>query len=353
MTIKLDQLTSFEPLPSPGFAGWLAEMNVSIGFGRRDSIVLVGRSRNDELRVDSADFGNIGGMAVDGDSMWLSTGFQMWRFENALLDGAENDDGVDRFFIPQFGATTGNLVIEDIAIGEDKQPVFTSFRFACIAQLSEELSFTPLWMPAWVSRLAPDFRSPITGLAMRDGKPGFATAIANTDKSNAWKKNRASSGLIVDLSEDRVIADSLSMPYTPRWFRDRLWFTEAGQGRLNTVNATTGEVETIVELPTFLRGLSFIDRYAVVAGSGSRSDELLDGLPIGERLDAAGQRSELGIWVIDTDTGEVVHRLGIEGTGRECLSVVAFEGARRVGIINPNSPRVQNFVTYDRDWDPT
>lgn len=207
MTIKLDLLTSFEPLPSPGFADWLAEMNVSIGFGRRDSIVLVGRSRKDELRVDSADFGNIGGMAVDRDSMWLSTGFQMWRFENALLDGAENDDGVDRFFIPQFGATTGNLVIEDVAIDDDQQPVFTSFRFACIAQLSEELSFTPLWMPAWVSRLAPDFRSPITGLAMRDGKPAFATALGNTDKSNAWKKKRASSGLVVDVSEDRVIAD--------------------------------------------------------------------------------------------------------------------------------------------------
>ena len=44
-----------------------------------------------------------------------------------------------------------------------------------------------------------------------------------------------------------------------------------------------------------------VGRWAVVAGSGSRWDDIVSGLPVGERLAASGRRPAMGLFVIDTD----------------------------------------------------
>jgi hypothetical protein len=143
------------------------------------------------------------------------------------------------------------------------------------------------------------------------------------------------------------------MPYSPRWFEGALWFCNAGRGQLLRFDFSSKTLDVICELPTFVRGLDFVGPYAVVAGSASRFGDLLDGLPLGERLAASGSRPEQGLWVIDTSSGEVVHRLSIDGTAREVFSVVAFHGRRRVGLISPNDDELQVVVSYDRGWTGT
>ena len=55
------------------------------------------------------------GLAGDGQTLWMSSLYQLWRFENALAPG-ELHQGCDRLFVPQAGYTTGDIDIHDIAL---------------------------------------------------------------------------------------------------------------------------------------------------------------------------------------------------------------------------------------------
>ena len=122
----------------------------------------------------------------------------------------------------------------------------------------------------------------MSGVVVRDGAPAFVTLLGCEDEAGAWRRNRAAGGAIVDVVSDEVVANGLAMPFSPRWHEGRLWFTQAGTGELCVVD-DDDSVTPVIGLPTFLRGLAFVGPYAVVAGSGSRSVDLVDGLPIGDR----------------------------------------------------------------------
>jgi hypothetical protein len=50
--------------------------------------------------------------------------------------------------------TTGDLDIHDVAIDRDGRPIFVATAFGCVATVSERASFTPLWRPPFLSKLA-------------------------------------------------------------------------------------------------------------------------------------------------------------------------------------------------------
>ena len=351
MTVGLDRLGYFETVASEGFAEWLAGQDISLVLARQAELVLVGRTPAGELRVDVIDGPPVGALAADVGTLWMVTNFQVWRFEDGLEAGAVTDAGNDAFFLPQVGATVGGLQVSDIGVRADGSPVLASHRFSCLATLADGLSFEPLWLPRWVTALVPEERSPISGLAMHDGAPGFVTLLGCTDEPDRWRSERAAGGAIVDVGADEVVAGGLSMPFHPRWHDGRLWFTQAGTGELCVVEADN-TVTVVAGLDTFVRGLDFVGPYAVVAGSGSRSVALIDGLPVGDRLIAADRRPEQGVFVIDTRTGAVAHRLTIEGTGREVPAMVVLSGLRRPTLIAPADQELQTTVAYDRSWDP-
>jgi len=352
MTSGLHRLGTFETIPSESFVEWLAEADVALAFTRRNELVTVGRNREDSLRIDTIAMGRVGGMAWQDRSLWLATAFQVWRFVDALTPGTTTDDGHDVFLLPQVGCTTGSLIVDDLAV-IDGIPLLALGRFSCLATLSETVSFRPLWMPAWISQLADDSRSPVTGVAVRDGECTHVTVSCTSDAPDGWHgADRATAGVLVDVRSDAVVARGLSMPYSPRWHSGRLWFCDAGRGRLMALDPASSELQVITELPTFARGLDFIGDFAIVAGSVSRSGDLFDGLPLATRLNDLGKRPEQGLWVIDTQTGKVVHRLTIDGTGREVFAVVAFPGVRSVGAVAPDDDELQVMVAYDSTWNP-
>ena len=165
------------------------------------------------------------------------------------------------------------------------------------------------------------------------------TLLGCTDEPDRWRSERATGGAIVDVGADEVVAGGLSMPFCPRWHDGRLWFTQAGTGEVCVVE-DDDTVTVVARLDTFVRGLNLVGPYAVVAGSGSRSISLIEGLPIGDRLIAADRRPEQGVFVIDTRTGEVAHRLTIEGTGREVPAMTVLPGRASTGADRPGRPGV-------------
>ena len=159
---------------SPHLSSWLAEHQVSLAFTtyQTGKLFLLGRHPDGRLAVFERSFNRAMGLWADGQTLWLSTLYQLSRFENLLRPG-EGYQGYDRLYVPKTASTTGDLDIHDIAIDADGRPLFVATAFGCIATLSERWSFKPLWRPSFLSRLAAEDRCHLNGLALAEGRPRY------------------------------------------------------------------------------------------------------------------------------------------------------------------------------------
>ncbi len=75
-----------EVTASPHFAHWLAEQQVSLAFTTYQSgkLFLLGRRPDGVLAVFERTFSRAMGLWADGQTLWLGTQYQLWRFENVL-----------------------------------------------------------------------------------------------------------------------------------------------------------------------------------------------------------------------------------------------------------------------------
>jgi uncharacterized protein (TIGR03032 family) len=144
---------------SPHLAGWLAQERLSLAFTtyQTGKLFFLGLRPDGGLAVFERTFSRAMGLWADGQTLWLGTLYQLWRFENALRPG-EAHQGHDRLYVPRAGFTIGDLDVHDIAVDASGRVVFVATRFGCLATLSERRSFTPLWRPPFVSRLAAEDR---------------------------------------------------------------------------------------------------------------------------------------------------------------------------------------------------
>ena len=249
--------------------------------------------------------------------------YQLWRFENVLAAG-ELADGYDRLYVPQVGYVTGDLDIHDVAVDADGEVVFVNTLFGCLARPSATHSFTPVWRPPFVSRLAAEDRCHLNGLALKDGRPAYVTAVSQSDVADGWREHREGGGCVVDVAANEVVATGLSMPHSPRWYRDQLWVLNSGTGFLGTVDPSTGTFTEVAFCPGYLRGLSFHGNYAVVALSRMRQNRTFTGLPLDKNLADRQAEPRCGLQVIDLSTGDTVHWLRIEGIVEELYDVVTL-----------------------------
>ncbi len=285
---------------SPHLSTWLAEQQVSLAFTtyQTGKLFLLGRHPEGRLAVFERTFNRAMGLWADGQTLWLSTLYQLWRFENLLRPG-ELYQGHDRLYVPKMANTTGDLDIHDVAIDDTGRPVFVATSFGCIATLSERSSFTPLWRPPFLSKLAAEDRCHLNGLALADGRPRFATAVSTSDVVDGWRDRRQSGGVVLEIPDGRVIASGLSMPHSPRLYRGRLWLHNSGTGHFGSIDPGGGRFEPLTFCPGYLRGLAFVGDYAVVGLSRPRDDKTFGGLALEEELAKRSADARCGLLIID------------------------------------------------------
>ena len=128
--------------------------------------------------------------------------------------------------------------------------IFVNTLFGCLATFSPRASFQPLWRPPFLSALVPEDRCHLNGLAMRDGRPAYVTAVAASDVADGWRDRRRDGGCVIDVASGGIVASGLSMPHSPRWYRDRLWVLNSGTGEFGSVAAGGGDLRTrLVDFP--------------------------------------------------------------------------------------------------------
>jgi uncharacterized protein (TIGR03032 family) len=312
------------------FPQWMQEQQLSLGLTtyQAGKLFLLGLQPDGRLSVFERTFNRCMGLWSDSQTLWMSSLYQIWRFENVLEPG-QNASGYDRLYVPQVGYVTGDLDIHDIAVESSGRVIFVNTLFGCLATLSESHSFVPLWKPPFISRLAAEDRCHLNGLAIENGKAKYVTATSQSDVADGWRDRRRDGGCVIDVENDAIVASGLSMPHSPRVYRDKLWLLNSGTGHFGYVDLITGRFEKVAFCPGYLRGLSFHGDYAIVGLSKSRDNRTFSGLELDDNLKGSDAEPRCGLQVIDLRTGDTVHWIRIEGIVTELYDAVVLPGVKR------------------------
>ncbi len=336
---------SLEISCSRQFSSWLAEQHLSLAFTtyQAGKLFFIGLQPNGQLSVFERTFERCMGLCAAGSSLYMSSLYQLWRFENTLT-GGQTHGGYDCLFVPQVGYITGDLDIHDLAIA-DSSLIFVNTLFSCLATVSEQYSFVPLWQPSFISKLAAEDRCHLNGLAMRDGQPRYVTAVSRSDVADGWRDRRRDGGCVIEGSRNAVILEGLSMPHSPRWYRDKLWLLNSGTGEFGYADLERGTFEAISFCPGYLRGCAFSGDFAIVGLSKPRQNKTFSGLPLDETLQQKNAEPRCGLMVIDLRSGDIVHWLRLEGIVEELYDVVVLPGVRRPMAIGFKTDEIRRVVT--------
>jgi uncharacterized protein (TIGR03032 family) len=331
------------------FPGWLADAGGSLAISTYQSgkVILIGTNRQAErLSIFDRTLDRPMGLAFRDSRLVVASSIQITSFVDAA-HGTPGAAGYDALFVPQSATYTADLDVHDVAFDAEGRLVFVNTLFSCLATTSETHSFKPLWKPPFISRLAPEDRCHLNGLAMRDGKPAFVTCVAETDLADGWREHRTGGGVVIDVASGEVVCRGLSMPHSPRLHGGKLWVLNSGAGEVGTVDLGTGRFEPLAFCPGYLRGLDFVGPYALVGLSEPRENRTFAGLPLQDRLAAAKAGPRCGVYVIDTRTGDVAHWLRLEGVVSELYDVIALPGLARPMMIGFKSDEIRRTVSVE------
>jgi uncharacterized protein (TIGR03032 family) len=335
---------------SRGFESLLASTGGSLAFTtyQAGKLFLLGLKPDGKLSVFERTLPRCMGLAAsaDGRRLILGTHFQLYRLDDALK-GARPREGFDALYVPRLAWITGDLDIHDVAFGANDRPVFVNTRFSCLATASDGYSFRPLWWPKFISRLAPEDRCHLNGMAAQDGHPRYVTAVAVSDVADGWRDRRADGGVLVDVESNEILLSGLSMPHSPRLHQGRLWLLNSGAGELGHVDLAARRFMPIAFCPGYARGLVFAGELAFVGLSLARENRTFRGLPLDGALQAKGADPRCGIITVDIRTGDTVGWIRLEGVVKELYDIAVLPGIRRPSALGFRTDEITRIISVD------
>lgn len=334
---------------SPGLAGFLAGNNLSIGFTSYQTgrLYLVGHGANGKLALHEAVYPQAMGVTGDGDRIYLGTLTQIVRMENVLGPSQRANEAHDKVYVPRNMQTTGNIDIHELGIRDNGRIIIVNTRYSCLCEPSMTHSFKPVWKPEFISKLAPEDRCHLNGLAMVDGQPKYVTAVCRSDVVDGWRDRRDDGGIIIDIDNDAIMAEGLSMPHSPRVHNGRLWVLNSGTGELGWIDPSAKAFVSLAFFPGFLRGLAFHNDYAFVTLSKPRNGRF-EGLALDDRLKDKDADAWCGVQIVSLSTGDVIQWLRFDGAITELFDICVLPGVRNPITLGPQSVEIRDFVTIEQ-----
>jgi len=336
---------SIECSAPPSFQAWLAQSGGSLAIStyQAGKVAMIGWDGR-QITLLMRQFDKPLGMASLGNRLALATRHDLFVMANArplARDYLEDQPGrYDALYLPRVSYHTGDLNTHDITFDAEGLLLVAS-RFSCLARLTYDFSFTPIWKPPFVSDLVPEDRCHLNGLALCDGRPKYVTALGTTDTPGGWREGKATGGVLVDVETDEILVDGLAMPHSPRWHEDRLWVLNSGAGELLTVDPSSGRRDVVCQLPGYLRGLCFVGPYALVGLSKIREKHIFGGLPVQQRC----AKLLCGVAVVDVRSGQQVAMFEFTSGCEELYDIEFLPGIYRPMILNLEKPAVRQAIT--------
>lgn len=334
------------------FTSWLRDETISLAFTTYQSQLLLLLGINSQTRKLSAgvrQFGRAMGLYAtpDTERLYLSTKYQLWQLDNVLQPG-QSYKSCDRAYVPRIAYTTGDLDIHDVVLDRNGRLVFVCTLLNCLATVSDKFNCIPIWQPPFITKLVSEDRCHLNGLATVNGQPRYVTLVNPSDIVDGWRDKRRSGGCVMDVTSNEVIVKGLSMPHSPRFYRDKLWLLNSGTGEFGYIDPDRGQFEPVAFCPGYLRGLAFYEHFAIVGLSKVRSQGggVMSGLVLDERLRAQDVEPRCGLMVIDLMTGSIVHWLQLEGQISELYDVQVLPRVKRPMALGFQTDEISRLLKF-------
>lgn len=346
-TMKVDKSCS------RGLAGWLGSNHISLAITSYQSgrVYLVGSDKQGRVSFFERIFERAMGIVGNAQRMYLGGLYQVWRFENILRSNEIIHGQFDKCYVPRNAQTIGDLDIHELGIRKNGKVVFVNTKYSCLAELSPTHSFKAVWKPKFISKLAPEDRCHLNGLAMVDGRPKYVTAACRSDAVDGWRDRRQDGGVVIDIETDEIVCEGLSMPHSPRWANGKLWLLNAGTGHLGWVDMENKKFVPLAFFPGFLRGLSIIGNYAAVGLSKPRNQRF-EGLQLDQELAKRDADPWCGVQIASLTNGDVLNWIRFEGDISEIFDVCFLPNVRNPMMIGLRTPEIRDLITFESDLAP-
>ncbi len=288
------------------------------------------------------------GVVGNAQRIYLGGLYQLWRFENVLRPNEVIHGQFDKCYVPRNAQTIGDLDIHELGIQANGKVLFVNTKYSCLAELSQTHSFKAVWKPTFISKLAPEDRCHLNGLAMVDGKAKYVTAVCKSDSVDGWRDRRQDGGVVIDVETDEIVCEGLSMPHSPRWHNGRLWLLNAGTGHLGWVDFAAKKFVPHTFVPGFARGLSIIGNVAAVGLSKPRNQRF-EGLQLDEELKKRDAEPWCGVQIVSLTNGDVVNWIRFEGDISEIFDISFLPNVKNPMMIGLRTPEIRDLITFESD----
>lgn len=331
--IDANTLPPLRSVHTESFPLILSEMRSSLAVTTYQAGKLVFlRPQDGKLNTHFRAFDSPMGLAANQQILSIGTSGYISHFRNmpAVAQKREPIGKVDACFMPRDSHTTGDILVHEMAYGNNNELWVVNTRFSCLCTLDNVNSFVPRWKPPFITGYSPNDRCHLNGLGMVDGKPKYVTALGETNKPTGWRANKKDGGILMDVPSGEIITRNLSMPHSPRWHNGQLWVLESGKGTLSIVDPKTGKHEAIAIMPGFTRGLDFFGPLAFIGLSQVRETAVFSGIPITEQ----NIERNSGVWVVNIQTGQVIAFVKFEDALQEIFAVQILHGIISPDLVN-------------------
>lgn len=338
---------------SRGFADWMLMNNVSLAFTsyQTGQLFLVGLMPDRRISIHQRSFIRAMGLVAQPNRVYVAGLEAVWRLENILGRTEVANRYFDRLFVPRAAQITGDVDAHELGIDKSGRVIFVNTKYSCLATFNVTHSFRPLWKPTFISKIAPEDRCHLNGMAMAEGTPKYVTAVSRSDVVNGWREKRELGGVLIDVQNDRVVTDELSMPHSPRVADGALYVLDSGRGYIARVDEQTGKKENICFCPGFLRGMTIWNGHAIATVSLPR-DGTFKNLELEENVRAKGGVPWCGIQIVDLRTGSIVEWVRLDGFIKELFDVGVIPGSRCPMALGVGTPEVQHTISYEPTFGP-
>lgn len=288
-------------------------------------------------------FDNPMGLALAGNRLAIACRNEVLILHNDVRAGQtypRKPRHYDAFFVPRCAHYTGPLDIHDMAWTRQDELVLVNTRFSCLAKVSLQHSFEPIWQPEFVDSLEPQDRCHLNGLALDGGKPRFVTALGATNTGGGWRDSKLDGGVLIDVASGETVLKGLAMPHSPRLVRGKLYVLNSARAELLCVDPETGQHDVVTTLPGFARGLAHCGDYLFVGLSEVReTNQTFGDLPLAQK-----DNLFCGIAAVHLGTGAVAGFFRYLRSAKEIYDVQVVPDLMRPGILGTADDRHQEHI---------
>ncbi|MFZ3354816.1 MAG: TIGR03032 family protein [Xanthobacteraceae bacterium] len=314
------------------FVNILDRLGLSLVLSTRPNHVIFIGAADGQLTFSATPMIQPLGLAAEPGRIAVATARSVAVFANVARLAAHypgRRDYYDAFFAPRMIHFTGDCHMHDM-IFAGGAIIGANTNFSCICRIDGVHSFTPLWLPSFITQLRAEDRCHLNGFAAEGGELRYVTAMSVSDVEAGWRDLPDSEGILIDTKANAVLRSDLCMPHSPRLFGNMLYMLNGGQGEVLQIDRSSGRSNVVTALPAFTHGLAAHAGIMFVGMSQDRVTRKKGPPPVMGKARAM----VAGVAAIDMKSGQILGGLDFTAGVTEVYDVQTLPGIRRAGMQN-------------------